>query len=186
MKTKHRAVDKAAKCRVIELVSRSPSETRRLGKRLASILTVPGVLLLRGSLGTGKTTFTRGVVEGLGSPGGSQVNSPSFTLVNIYHGRCPVYHVDLYRLSGPRDLRSIGLEEFLGSDGVTVIEWSERLGYWPDHAIRVELEDAGDDKRRIRMVLPPGIPGFPRSPARRSAVAGRVRKEQMRGRGQGE
>jgi tRNA threonylcarbamoyladenosine biosynthesis protein TsaE len=141
-------------------------------------------MLLQGSLGTGKTTLTRGVVEGLGSPDGSQVNSPSFTLVNIYHGRCPVYHVDLYRLSGPKDLRSIGLEDFLGSDGVTVIEWSERLRDRPDHAIRVELEDAGEDKRRIRIFLPPGIPELPRQPGNRRAVAERVRKKQMRERSQ--
>jgi tRNA threonylcarbamoyl adenosine modification protein YjeE len=139
---------------------------------------VPGVLLLRGSLGTGKTTLTRGVVEGLGVRDGSQVNSPSFTLVNLYHGRCPVYHVDLYRLSGPRDLRSIGLDDFLGREGVTVIEWSERLGYRVEAAIRVELEDAGNNKRRIRIILPPGIPELPAlQSGGRSPVAGTVRKK---------
>ena len=142
--------------RVRELLSRSPEETHRLGMELAESLSIPGVLLLRGSLGTGKTTLTRGVAEGLGLSDGSQVNSPSFTLVNIYQGRCPIYHVDLYRLSGAREIRSVGLEEFLGQDGVTVIEWSERLEYAPDSALEVELEDAGDDLRRVRIRYPSG------------------------------
>ena len=85
------------------------------------------MVFLRGSLGTGKTTLTRGIAQGLGIKDPSLVNSPSFTLVNIYYGRCPIYHVDLYRLDGERDLYSIGLDDFLGKDGVTVVEWSERL-----------------------------------------------------------
>lgn len=142
--------------RVRELLSRSPEETHRLGMELAEFLSIPGVLLLRGSLGTGKTTLARGVAEGLGLQDSSQVNSPSFTLVNIYQGRCPIYHVDLYRLSGEKEIRSVGLEEFLGQDGVTVVEWSERLGYAPDSALEVELEDAGDDLRRVRIRYPSG------------------------------
>ncbi len=136
---------------VVELLSRSPEETHRLGIELASILPVPGVLLLRGSLGTGKTTLARGVAEGLGLQDTTLVNSPSFTLVNTYYGRCPIYHVDLYRLSGDRDLRSIGLEEFLGRDGVTIVEWGERLGEAVASALEVTLEDGGEDKRRIRV-----------------------------------
>ncbi len=125
-----------------------------MGLELAGALSVPGVLLLRGSLGTGKTTLARGVAEGLGVSDGSQVNSPSFTLVNIYQGRCPIYHVDLYRLSSEREIRSVGLEEFLGRDGVTLVEWSERLAYPADSALEVELEDAGDDLRWVRIRYP--------------------------------
>jgi len=137
-----------------EVISRSPEETHRLGISLAAELSVPGVLLLRGLLGTGKTTLTRGVAEGLGLSDTSLVNSPSFTLINIYRGRCPIYHVDLYRLSGAREIHSIGLEDFLGREGVTIVEWSERLVCSMDSAIEVQIEDAGGDARRIRICYP--------------------------------
>ena len=100
--------------------SRSPEQTHRLGVRLGRTLAVPAVVLLCGALGTGKTTFTRGISEGLGLRSPGSVHSPSFTIVNLYQGRCPIYHVDLYRLSGERELSSIGLEDFLGSEGVTI------------------------------------------------------------------
>ncbi len=137
-----------------EILSRSPAETHRLGIRLARDLQVPGVLLLRGMLGTGKTTLARGVAEGLGLSDTSLVSSPSFSLINIYAGRCPIYHVDLYRISGERDIRTIGIEDFLGREGVTIVEWSERLAQQPDSAIEAEIEDAGGDARIIRICYP--------------------------------
>ncbi len=82
------------------------------------------------------------------------VSSPSFTLVNIYHGICPIYHVDLYRLEGERDLYSIGMDDFLGSEGITVIEWSERLTTNIDQATEIEIEDAGDDLRMLHIRMP--------------------------------
>ena len=109
------------------------------------------MVLLRGSLGVGKTTLTRGIAEGLGFLDPAGVSSPSFTLVNVYPGRVPIYHVDLYRLTGRRDLRSVGLDDFIGRDGVTVVEWSERLPFSVEPAVIVELEDAGGDRRRIRV-----------------------------------
>jgi tRNA threonylcarbamoyladenosine biosynthesis protein TsaE len=112
------------------------------------------VVLLRGALGTGKTTLTRGIARGLGVEDPSRVSSPSFTLVNIYYGVCPLYHVDLYRLRGRKDLYSIGLDDFLGTDGVTVIEWSEKMDPVPEPAAEVELEDAGDDVRILRIKYP--------------------------------
>jgi tRNA threonylcarbamoyladenosine biosynthesis protein TsaE len=143
-----------AKTEVTEVLSNSPEETQRTGLEIARRLPVPGVVLLRGALGTGKTTMTRGIAEGLGVKDLSLVNSPSFTLVNIYQGICPIYHVDLYRLQGSRDLYSIGLDDFLGKDGITVIEWSERLAYPVGQAVEVELEDAGDDRRLLHIAAP--------------------------------
>ncbi|MDR0842014.1 MAG: tRNA (adenosine(37)-N6)-threonylcarbamoyltransferase complex ATPase subunit type 1 TsaE, partial [Acidobacteriota bacterium] len=87
-----------------EIRSTSPEETHRIGMEIARTLPVPGVVLLRGTLGMGKTTLTRGIAEGLGVEDTSCVCSPSFTLVNVYQGRCPIYHLDLYRLGGVRDL----------------------------------------------------------------------------------
>jgi len=121
---------------------------------LARMLPIPGVVLLRGALGTGKTTLTRGIAQGLGLEDSSLVSSPSFSIVNIYQGSCPIFHVDLYRLSGERDLRSIGLEEFLGKEGITIVEWSERLLISVEEAIEVGLEDAGGDMRKFRIRIP--------------------------------
>jgi tRNA threonylcarbamoyladenosine biosynthesis protein TsaE len=142
------------KKRIADVLSRSPEETVKVGLEIARSLPLPGVVLLRGALGTGKTTLTRGIAQGLGLDDPSLVNSPSFTLVNIYHGSCPIYHVDLYRLHGERDLYSIGLDDFMGKEGVTIVEWSERLSYTFARAVEVEIEDAGDDMRRLHIVLP--------------------------------
>ncbi len=129
------------------IVSRSTEQTQEIGIQIANELKVPCVLLLRGALGTGKTTLARGIALGLGIEDGSLVSSPSFTLVNIYRGRCPIYHVDLYRLENERDIRSTGLDEFLDVDGVTIVEWGERLPVLPDDAVIVDLKDAGGDTR---------------------------------------
>lgn len=137
--------------KVAEFVTRSSKETESLGIRIARQLPIPSAVLLRGALGTGKTTLARGIALGLGVRDASLVNSPSFTLVNVYHGRCTIHHVDLYRLEGERDLNSIGLDEFFDEDGVTIVEWSERLLFQAEAAVVVEIEDAGGDSRIIRV-----------------------------------
>jgi tRNA threonylcarbamoyladenosine biosynthesis protein TsaE len=142
------------KKKITDVISKSPEETQRIGCELARSLPVPGIVLLRGALGTGKTTLTRGIAEGLGIVDPDLVSSPSFTLVNIYQGACPIYHVDLYRLRGERDLYLTGLDDFLGRDGVTVVEWSEHLTFAPVSATEVEIEDAGDDLRVLHIMSP--------------------------------
>lgn len=132
------------------LHSHSPDETQHIGCELARRVRVPGVVLLYGSLGVGKTTLTKGIAEGLGVSDPAVVHSPSFTIVNIYRGRCPIYHVDLYRLAGKRAIGSVGIEDFIGADGVTIVEWGERLGPYADSALIVEINDAGGDERIIR------------------------------------
>lgn len=139
----------AASPKVRIVHSRSPEDTQNLGIRLGSTLSVPAVVLLCGSLGTGKTTLARGLAQGLGLQNPASVHSPSFTLVNIYQGRCPIYHVDLYRLGGERELSSVGLEDFIGREGVTIVEWGERLRAYRDAALVIEIEDAGGDSRLI-------------------------------------
>lgn len=139
--------------KAVEIVSRSPEETQGIGAELGRSLPIPAVILLRGALGAGKTTFARGVAQGLGVEDHSRVSSPSFTLVNVYHGICPIYHVDLYRLQSGRDLYSIGLEDFIGTEGVTIIEWSEKLRSYSGAAVEVRLRDAGDDLRILQITL---------------------------------
>ena len=157
-----RARKPGRKSKVRKITSNSPEETQRAGLELAGTLANPAVVLLRGSLGSGKTTLTRGIAQGLGVDERSIVNSPSFTLVNVYHGVCPIYHVDLYRLQGARDLYSIGLDDFLGKEGVTIVEWSERLLFPLDQAVTVEIDDAGDDCRVLYITMP-----VKKKPARR-------------------
>jgi tRNA threonylcarbamoyladenosine biosynthesis protein TsaE len=142
------------KCRIKEILSKSPDETHQIGSDIGRSLPIPGIVLLRGDLGAGKTTLTRGIAQGLGLADPSIVNSPSFTLINIYQGVCPIYHVDLYRLEGARDLYSIGLDDFLGSEGVAIIEWSERLMIPLDEAVQIEIKDAGDDMRVLHIQQP--------------------------------
>ena len=135
-------------------ISRSEEETHAIGVRLGQEVEIPSVVLLRGSLGAGKTTLTRGLAQGLGIDDPSRVSSPSFSLVNIYQGRCPIYHVDLYRLEGARDIFTTGLDEFLGRDGVTIVEWSERLIFPVEAALVVAIEDSGGETRRITIQHP--------------------------------
>jgi tRNA threonylcarbamoyladenosine biosynthesis protein TsaE len=131
--------------------SRSANQTRRLGQKLAVTLKAPAVVLLCGSLGSGKTTLTQGIAQGLGLQDPAEVHSPSFTIVNMYQGHCPIYHVDLYRLTDERDLNSVGLEDFLGRDGITIIEWGERLASQVDVALKIDIQDAGGDSRILHI-----------------------------------
>lgn len=147
------------------LKSGSSDETQRIGISLARELDVPAVVLLRGELGAGKTTLTRGIAQGLGLADPTLVNSPSFTLVNIYQGDCPIYHVDLYRLRSERDLYSIGLDDFLGSEGVTVVEWSEKLTTPVERAMEIEIVDDGGDRRVLHIRFPHAQESEPRKQA---------------------
>jgi tRNA threonylcarbamoyladenosine biosynthesis protein TsaE len=131
------------------LVTESEAETIALGRQLARDLSPGDVVLLEGVLGAGKTAFARGLAAGLGVPE-EEVRSPTFTLVNPYRGRIPVYHVDLYRIAKPEELDELGLEDVFGGNGVAVVEWAERLGAWrPERAVVVRLEDRGGSRRAI-------------------------------------
>jgi tRNA threonylcarbamoyladenosine biosynthesis protein TsaE len=104
----------------------SAVETEALGEQLGRSLPIGTVLGLSGDLGAGKTAFVRGLARGLGC--GGRVHSPTFALLNQYEGgRLPLYHLDLYRLNGPEDVRGAGLEEYLVRPrGVSAVEWIER------------------------------------------------------------
>jgi tRNA threonylcarbamoyladenosine biosynthesis protein TsaE len=136
-----------------EIVTASEEETSAAGARLAESLRAGDVVLLYGDLGAGKTAFVRGLAEGLGAPG-DEVSSPTFTIVQEYAGRVTLYHVDLYRLE-EREVDDLGLEELVLGDGVVAIEWAERWRDRPDDAIEVRIDDAGDERRRIRISAAP-------------------------------
>jgi tRNA threonylcarbamoyladenosine biosynthesis protein TsaE len=133
------------------LTTASATETEAAAERLARRLSAGDVLLLEGPLGSGKTTFVRGLARGLGIT--AQVASPTFQLVRVYPGRLSLAHADLYRLEEPTSaLADLGLEELV-ERGVAVIEWGDRIA-WPG-AARVRIEDEGQDRRRLRLLEAP-------------------------------
>ncbi len=135
------------------LFSLSEEETYELGMKLAAQLRGGELVALEGDLGLGKTIFARGIAASLGVVP-EDVTSPSFTLVQEYSGgRLPMYHVDLYRLESEAEIATLGIEELLGSGGVVVVEWGERL---PEHlrrdAITIRFHDVGEGARRIEIL----------------------------------
>ena len=109
------------------VLTRSPRQTMSWGSRLGRLLKGGEIIALIGELGAGKTCFVRGVTQGLEVGKEAWIRSPSFTLINEYHGRLPVYHIDLYRVEGRAQLEGLNLREYLYSDGVSLIEWFEHL-----------------------------------------------------------
>ena len=127
-------------------ISHSPAETEALGEKLGRAAARGLVVALSGDLGAGKTQFVRGLARGLAVVG--RVHSPTFTLVNEYGGgRLKLFHLDLYRLETPAQILAAGIEEYLSPDGVTVIEWAERIfeGEHPTSNIQVAGECAARD-----------------------------------------
>ncbi len=114
---------------MLTVVSHSVAETVALGMRLGTLVGPGDFIALTGDLGTGKTHFARGVAAGLGVGPAVPVTSPTYTILNIYAGRLPLYHFDLYRLAGDQEEDELGFEEYFYGDGVCLVEWAER---WPD------------------------------------------------------
>ena len=134
----------------MRVISSSEQETRELGKRMAGKITPGTVIALRGSLGAGKTVFAKGFALGLGIT--EAIVSPTFTLVQEYDGRLKLYHLDLYRLSGEDEFESMGGEDFLYSDGVALIEWSEKIeDMLPDDTIFINITINEDLTRSIEI-----------------------------------
>jgi len=121
----------------------------RLGQELGALVAEGDVIALIGDLGGGKTWFTKGIARGLGIDADSIV-SPTFTLVNEYHGTYPLYHIDLYRLTSKADIVALGLEEYLTGNGIAVIEWADRwLDELPEETIHVELRMINEHTREL-------------------------------------
>jgi len=132
------------------ILTNSAEETIRWGREFGGRLQAPLLLLLTGELGSGKTTLTKGIVAGLGAANEEDVTSPTFTLVHVYGGTNKVYHGDLYRIESFHDFETLGLEDVFAKPAVVILEWSEKFpleSSWPQ--VRLKLEHAGGDKRRI-------------------------------------
>jgi tRNA threonylcarbamoyladenosine biosynthesis protein TsaE len=123
----------------------SEEETIALGRELARDLIRPVTVLLIGDLGAGKTTLTKGIVEGLGAAREDEVSSPTFTLIHEYGS--DVYHIDLYRLEKESQVMTLGLEELLDRNSVVLIEWGERFPQlWPDDRMEIQIRVTGGQR----------------------------------------
>ena len=130
-------------------VTNSAAETRKLGARLAEKLKAGDVVLLEGELGAGKSELARGVAKGLGVQ--ETVTSPSFTILNVYEsGRVPLYHFDWYRLENEEELYELGMDEYLGGDGIALVEWPGRCPEAvPADCLLIRITAEGENTRRI-------------------------------------
>ena len=134
----------------LDLVTQSPEDTVGLGRRLGELLQPGGVVALMGDLGAGKTVFCKGIARGLGVEDEGDVTSPTFVLVNEYRGRCPVYHLDLYRLQDASQAEDLGWDDFIFGDGVTLIEWADKIpGLLPAERLEARLHWISAGQRRI-------------------------------------
>jgi len=130
--------------------TRSDEETQAVGRRLAPLLPDRGVVLLIGELGAGKTTLTKGIVEGRGAARADHVSSPTFTLIHEYGDPVSVYHVDLYRLDSAEEVRRLGLEDLFDQPALVLIEWGEKFPeLLPHHRIEIRIAPNGEDSRAI-------------------------------------
>ena len=134
------------------MITRGREETIKIGEELAGKLGAGDVIALYGDNGSGKTTFTKGIGRGLGVRDAGHINSPTFVLIKEYEGRLPLYHMDLYRLDDLRDIEDIAVEEYIYGDGVTVIEWAEKIkGILPEKHIAVRFKIKGEEEREIKI-----------------------------------
>jgi len=132
-----------------EFTTTSPDETITRGEGFVSSLQAGDIVCLQGGLGAGKTHFVKGMAEGLGIES-SEVSSPTFTLINEYDGDKLLYHFDCYRMESPREALEIGAEEYFYGDGITVIEWPERIeSLIPPEAIWIFIEAPDKNTRKF-------------------------------------
>ena len=132
---------------MIKIMTASPRETEELGAKIAAVLRGNEMIALFGDLGAGKTAFTRGLCKGLDISDG--VSSPTFAIVNVYNGRFPVYHFDMYRIADADDLFATGYYDYIGN-GVIVIEWSENIESEPESdAIRIRIGKTEHEDHRV-------------------------------------
>jgi tRNA threonylcarbamoyladenosine biosynthesis protein TsaE len=137
-----------AKMTDLKLISRSPEQTQRLGRRLGELAEAGDVFLLTGNLGSGKTCLTQGIAWGLDIK--EYAFSPSFVIVREYHGRLPLYHIDFYRLDRIEEIADLGLEEYICGKGVCVVEWAEKgIAVLPEEHLLINLGYVSDTERSI-------------------------------------
>jgi tRNA threonylcarbamoyladenosine biosynthesis protein TsaE len=151
---------------ILKLISDSREQTLEVGRLIGTVLERGDIVALIGELGSGKTCLTQGMAKGLGVEENVPVVSPTFTLINEYPGKIPLIHLDVYRLSGPRDLEDMGYEEYFEGGGIIVIEWAEKIRdilpaktlfvsmrYIDENTREMILEGPGEKIRKLEELL---------------------------------
>ena len=136
-----------------EVTTHSAEETIAFGRTLAETLAPPKLVVLRGELGSGKTTLVKGIAEAFHAASEEDVTSPTFTLVHEYRSpRVNVYHIDLYRVDTQRELETLGLDDLIAENSVLLIEWGEKFPrFQRERDVEIVLERVGESERRIRI-----------------------------------
>ncbi len=148
-----------AEGRVHEFTTQSGADTIAVGRKLAELLAPPQLLLLRGDLGTGKTTLVKGIAQALDAAEPDEVTSPTFTLIHEFDGSrkgkpVKLYHLDVYRLEGERQLETLGLDDLLTPDALVVVEWGEKFKSIKKRATgEIVIASEGGDARKITVTL---------------------------------
>jgi tRNA threonylcarbamoyladenosine biosynthesis protein TsaE len=148
-----------AEGRIHEFVTHSGADTVEVGRKLVKLLAPPQLLVLRGDLGTGKTTLVKGIAQALDAAEPDEVTSPTFTLLHEYDGSrewqpVKLFHLDVYRLESERQLETLGLDELLTPDALVLVEWGEKFKSIRKKATgEIAITSAGGDARRIALTL---------------------------------
>jgi tRNA threonylcarbamoyladenosine biosynthesis protein TsaE len=151
-----------AEGRIHEFTTRSGADTIAVGRKLAHLLKPPQLLVLRGDLGTGKTTLVKGIAQALDAADPDEVTSPTFTLLHEYDGTqdgnpVKLFHLDVYRLEGERQLETLGLDELLTPDALVLVEWGEKFKSIRKKSTgEIAITAEGGDARRITVTLKEG------------------------------
>lgn len=131
----------------LKLISHSPEETQAIGKEIGKLAESGDLYLLIGNLGAGKTCLTQGIAWGMGVKG--FISSPSFVILREYRGRLPLYHVDLYRMQSIKEIRDLGLDDYLYGKGVCVVEWANRGWDYPGEYMCIEIKIVSEIERHL-------------------------------------
>jgi tRNA threonylcarbamoyladenosine biosynthesis protein TsaE len=135
---------------LLTFTTKTEEETINLGKKIGSLLKKGDIIAMQGTLAAGKTTITKGIAQALGIT--DTITSPTFCLISEYYGRMPLYHFDVYRLDGTEDFINLGADDMLYGDGVSIIEWSEKImEELPSNTIILRLTPQADGSRLIEI-----------------------------------
>ena len=134
-----------------EFTTSSPAETIALGRKLASLLTAPKLVILAGDLGAGKTTLVKGIAEGFRAASEDDVTSPTFTLIHEYRGpSVTVYHIDLYRVDTQRELETLGLDDLISDNSLLLIEWGDKFERFKrERDVEITMARISETERKI-------------------------------------
>ncbi len=135
---------------MLTFITHSPEETIKLGEKIGSKLVKGDVIAMQGTLAAGKTTITKGIAKALGID--DTITSPTFCLISEYYGKMPLYHMDVYRLEGGEDFVNLGTDDMIYGDGVSIIEWSEKImEELPKRTIILKITPLDDGSRKIEI-----------------------------------